>query len=341
MRTTIRMVAEHAGVSRGTVDRVLNKRGNVKPEVEERVINSMQALNYQPNTAARALAFNRNIKKIGFLIPSKTGFFRDEVTRGIEKGREESEYLGLEILVQECDANTPNEYIKSIDEMFENGVCGLAISAQNTVSLVEKINELEESGIPVITVNSDIPESKRRCYVGENALKSGRIAAQIIYKYKKAGERILIVAGIPEFEAHVSRTRGFRDYMSEQRIGEECYELIYTYENYELTYNKVFEILTTHKDIHHIYMATNSVTACVEALKRAGMGQEIFMVTHDIPPETIGYLKEGIIDFTIDQDMYKQGYKPIKLLREHFLLGTPIEDTEGESIYHIISSECV
>ena len=55
MRVTIRQIAEESGVSRGTVDRVLNNRGKVRPEVEERVRKVAEELGYNPNLLGRAL----------------------------------------------------------------------------------------------------------------------------------------------------------------------------------------------------------------------------------------------------------------------------------------------
>ena len=56
MRTTIKMIAERAGVSIGTVDRVLHDRPYVKAEVRERVLRVMEELDYHPNRMASALA---------------------------------------------------------------------------------------------------------------------------------------------------------------------------------------------------------------------------------------------------------------------------------------------
>ena len=56
MRTTIKMIAERAGVSIGTVDRVLHDRPYVKVEVRERVLRVMEELGYHPNRMASALA---------------------------------------------------------------------------------------------------------------------------------------------------------------------------------------------------------------------------------------------------------------------------------------------
>lgn len=58
---TIKEIADRAGVSRGTVDRVLNNRGKVNPEKEERVRRIAQELGYKPNVAGKAWRRGRSI----------------------------------------------------------------------------------------------------------------------------------------------------------------------------------------------------------------------------------------------------------------------------------------
>ena len=66
--TTIETIAKRAGVSRGTVDRVLHERGRVKPETVERVHDAMAELNYQPNALGRAFYMARQNNRIGVLV---------------------------------------------------------------------------------------------------------------------------------------------------------------------------------------------------------------------------------------------------------------------------------
>ena len=56
MAATIKDIADIAKVSRGTVDRVLNNRGRVKPEVEVRVRQVAESLGYKPNGAAKTFS---------------------------------------------------------------------------------------------------------------------------------------------------------------------------------------------------------------------------------------------------------------------------------------------
>ena len=70
MRTTIKMIAERAGVSIGTVDRVLHDRPYVKVEVRERVLRVMEELDYHPNRMASALATSGTPRKLALVQPN-------------------------------------------------------------------------------------------------------------------------------------------------------------------------------------------------------------------------------------------------------------------------------
>lgn len=76
---TIKQIAELCGVSRGTVDRVLNGRGKVKPEKAALVREMAEKLNYRPNPAGKALSARRKQPVVGVLIASEGVHFFDEV----------------------------------------------------------------------------------------------------------------------------------------------------------------------------------------------------------------------------------------------------------------------
>ena len=66
---TIRDVAAEAGLSVGTVSRILNNRGYISPKAREKVENAMRKLKYQPNEIARSLS-QSNSSMVGIIIPT-------------------------------------------------------------------------------------------------------------------------------------------------------------------------------------------------------------------------------------------------------------------------------
>ena len=80
----IKDIAELAGVSRGTVDRVLNNRSGVSPQTAEKIKEIAKALDYRPNKAGLALAAQKKKIKIGVVLFSKNNPFFDEVSEGVQ-----------------------------------------------------------------------------------------------------------------------------------------------------------------------------------------------------------------------------------------------------------------
>lgn len=315
MRATIQMIAEQAGVSRGTVDRVINNRPNVKPEVRQRILKVMQEFNYTPNKAARALALNKNSRTTGIILPSWSGFFKSEISRGIMDATKELRDYGIEVLIVECKTEIPDECIAKISELEERGISGLCLCAKNHITLREKIEQLANKGIPTITYNSDIRDSKRLCFVGQDVVRSGRIAAEIMTKCIRKDSSILIVVGNMEFSAHRQRVDGFCRRMEERQFDLSRISIVESYNEYAITFEEVASALRGNRNLKGIYMANESVPGCVEAIQQAGMSQHIHVICHDISESTKQFLADGSVDFAIEQDIYWQGYRPLMLLR--------------------------
>ena len=179
--------------------------------------------------------------RLGVLLPNWTDYFRPEVLRGIAAAQDELREFNVEIILDECRTDVPGEAGERLDALIAKGVRGIALCAINDLSIESKASALVDQGIPIITFNSDLPNSKRVCFVGQNYNKSGRIAAELVSKCIPPQGRVLAMCGNLEFDGHRRRLTGFCERMHEKGFPSDRIEIIETYNDYHVTYRKVTE----------------------------------------------------------------------------------------------------
>ena len=287
MRTTIKMIAERAGVSIGTVDRVLHDRPYVKAEVRERVLRVMEELDYHPNRMASALATSGTPRKLALVQPEwEEGFVRDEMDAGTARFLEEYRDYNVSLDIRNYPSGDEAECLRLLNEAVENGAQAVALCASGTEEIRRALERLSERGIPVATFNSDVPGGRRICYVD-----------------------------------------GFLERLAERGIPEENGVIAATHRDYRKTAETVESALAAHPNLRMVYMANPSVPACAEVLRSRGLAEKVHILSHDCGPEIQELLKSGEVDFTIGQDLAYQPYQALSVLFEALMGQRPDRDT--------------
>ena len=319
-KPTIQTIADLAGVSRGTVDRVLNNRSYVKAEVRERVLQIARETGYQsPREVHLREQTGLQPLRLGVLLPN-WGFghqFLDEVRKGISDAQMELEDAQVEIGVRQCSTDLPEEAVTLLRELRDLRVDGISVCVFQDQSVEKELLALKESGIPCVTFNTDLPDSGRLLFVGEDIKKTGRLAAQMMSKSIRPGEQILIALGNRKFDGHRMRMLGFRERMRELGFPEEDIFVEETFNDYSTTLHVVSEAIRLHPDLRGIYMANLSVIACTEVVRAYGMSGKIHVICHDINDGIRHLLRTGLIDYTIPQDFVRQGREPLVWLTSY------------------------
>ena len=173
MAVTSQQIAELAGVSRGTVDRALHNRGRVNPEVADRIRKIAEELGYRPNSIGQALVRARQGLRLGAILQSAETPTMQDVAAGARQAAEELRVSGLEVDIREVQGRDTAKVLRQIDELMEWGAAGLAVASNNTPDLVRRIDRLHEQGVPVVTFNTDAPDSRRLCFVGMDSYRAG------------------------------------------------------------------------------------------------------------------------------------------------------------------------
>lgn len=320
MKVTSQMVADRCGVSRGTVDRVVNGRASVSPEVRARVQRAIDALGYRTPAQRRQQQPGRDGVTIGFVIPSWAAYYTRQTRRGIQAALRRIGDPRFRVEIRELQGRTNKEYCECIAALEHTGMAGLVLNAADTAAMELEIDRLAQANIPVVTSNSDVPGSRRICHIGQELVKSGRAAAGLLVPLLAGGD-VLVVCGNREFTAHRRRVEGFleRLYELEGEIGHA--HVIECIERYDLTYDGVLDALRRNPRLRGIYMANESVPGCMDALARAHVPQPVHVVCHDLTPPARAYLADGRVDFIIDQDFSGQARRAVEALYDLLVRG--------------------
>ena len=165
--TTIQDVAKHAGVGAATVSRVLSGNGYVKQETRERVMRSIETLNYTPNEMARNL-FHGKSGIIAVIIPELAHPFFSELVNAFEVSLCE---VGYQTMV--CNTFYEKNYeLRYLEMLRRQRVDGIIFGAHTSLAS-EKYQSLQR---PVIGLDRKLAESIP--YVAADHEEGGRLAAQ-------------------------------------------------------------------------------------------------------------------------------------------------------------------
>lgn len=317
---TIKEIAAMAGVSRGTVDRVLNHRGSVNPSTAEKIERIAKELDYRPNVAGLVLAAQKRRLKLGVILFSPENPFYIDVLAGVNDKAEELSGYNCSVLVKEISFGV-EEQLAAIDELVAEEVNGIALAPYNDERIRRRINELFDLGIPVVTMNTDIENSRRIAYVGSNYTKSGATAAGLMHLMTHGQIHIGIVTGSSNILCHTERIAGFTKTLKPYRDSIHITDIIEVHDDEIESYEKTAKLLTEHPEINALYFAAGGVYGGCRSVKALGRQKDMCIIAYDMVPTTRELMKKGTIAAVICQQPRHQGSKPLALLFTYLTTG--------------------
>lgn len=332
MGVTIKKIADVCGVSRGTVDRVLNGRGNVKKETEEKIITIAKELGYT-KVGTKKNSEKRKTINIGVVLAAEGNSFFDDILKGMHQAKKELADYGLTLTVKTMKGYDPMEQLALI-ESFENSISALIINPISDIKIEYKINSLAEKGIPVATVNTDIESSKRLFYVGSNYTKGGEIACGMLALITGGKANIGILSGSDRLMGHSRRIKGFKE-ICQQRY-KDFNVLAYGQTNddeiqaFEVTLN----MLREQPDINALYIAGAGVYGACRAVLSLGRENDLSIICFDRVPGTVEMMEKGLIKATICQQPFTQGNKCVHIMFNHL-----VSENRPEKVQFIVKNE--
>lgn len=331
MQSGVKEIAKRANVSIGTVDRVIHNRNGVSKTTKNKILAIMKDLDYQPNILARRLA-SKKVLRFASLIPAvstETAFW-DAPIKGIEMAEAEIKQFGIVIDKYFYDQNDKQSFVKQSKNILKTEVHGILVAPifiEESLAF-SKLCNLKK--IPQVFINSDIPNESRLSYIGPDLFQSGHLSAHMVNYLVSKGDKILIVNISKEIDSyhHLSRKEaGFRAYFKDHEKEVRIIKTDITPDTDYLSVSKQLTgVLSQHSDVKAIFVTNSRVFSVAQFLEKSNQ-ERIFLVGYDFLPQSIEYLKKGIIDFLICQKPQEQGYKGIMALYQNVVLNADIEET--------------
>jgi LacI family transcriptional regulator len=296
-RPTIRDLADTAGVSVATVDRVLNGRHPVRTETARRVSEAATALGYHAAGLIRQRLDLPQLR-LGFVLLKQRQAFYQAFEREIHAAVAAAPGVRASALVDFLPTQTPGDAVEALMAMARR-VQAVAMVAPDHPAVTAAVQELRDRDIPVFALLTDFAPGVSAGYVGVNNRKAGRTAGWMIAQAAPGPGRVAVVIGSHRFHGQELRESGLRSYLRESAPGFEVLETLINLETRQITHEATLSLLHRHPDLVGLYVAGGGMEGALTALREQGMAGRLAVVVPEITPESRAALAEGLITMAI------------------------------------------
>lgn len=328
-RIRIKDIAQMAGVSVGTVDRVLHSRSGVSESSRIKVEEILEKLNYQPNMYASALASNKKYR-FAYLLPSHNeGDYWKDVERGMQQAIARFSDFNVSLSDYYYDQYESGAFIESGMRILDAQPDGVILSPTVEEETERFVNLLREAGIPYVFIDSNISRLEPLSFYGQHAQRSGYFAARMLRLLAKGEPEIVIFRQINEgrlgSNQQLHREEGFYEYMKEHCPELKMWELnLYAKQPGEDA-SLLDDFFAAHSNVKCGITFNSKAYIIGEYMQRHGR-TDFHLMGYDLLRRNVACLKAGSIDFVITQQPTVQGYNSIECLCNHLILRKKVKD---------------
>lgn len=319
---TAEEIAKLAGVSRGTVDRALKNRTGINEETKSRILEIAKKYKYTPNIIAKALVYSGHTIKVAVILNSIGNSFFDEVKRGISAAECEFSSYGIEIDFIEFKGYNVKKLLDILNELPPD-TKNIILAPIDSKAVEEKINQLQNDGVNVITLSNDIETSHRLAYVGCDYFKSGEVAGRLIGLLSGGSATLCIVTGSIHHMGHRNRINGIESVVTKEYSDIIIAGVIENHDDDIMAYKEMKQFLSVNPSIDFVYITAGGVRGTIRAIKE--FSSKIKVCSFDDTVTTQQAIKNGDIIATICQQPYEQGYNAVKIVFDKVIVKKEIK----------------
>ncbi len=312
---TTKDLAEAAGVSLATVDRVLNDRPNVSQKTRDKVQAAIEQIGFVRNLAAVNLLRNKPYK-FRFILPKRGDLYLKELIQQVEHANKSLRSDMTFADVEQLDMGDPHlvaNYITSIDP---SDLDGLAIMAPESPPVRDAISRLNERGVHIVQFLSAQENLEQLDFVGVNNYAAGATAAKIVGKFSgsKSGS-IMVISETMLSSDSIERRHGFDAVINARFENLRPLPSLETYGEVSRAKRIIGNQLEHCDDIVGVYIMSSEARIPIEVMCEKLNLSDITVVVHERTPFSETALKNDQIDAIIAQNPGHAVRSALRILR--------------------------
>ena len=309
-KNTFEDIARIAGVGIATVDRVLNERGGVSEKTAEKVLQAARQLK-----SKRILPTSHHkMLRIEILLARPELPLIERINR--EFGRQ-AERIDKSVVIQRTTMKSDNP--KVVARAIRETTCNAVVIFTQAHPLIhDAIEQASQRGVAVITIFSDLPDSRRLAYAGTDHYSAGRTAGYFMARMVRERGPIVVLCYHFGFLGHKQRVNGFRDALALYAPKLEISDIIEGGDNSATSERLLVKCFRSHHNVAGLYNVGAPNDACGAALRRGQFKTKPIFVGYELTDHSRAMLLDGTMDLVIDQNPEHQAHFALDVVMHHF-----------------------
>jgi LacI family transcriptional regulator, galactose operon repressor len=293
----IREIAQQAGVSEATVDRVLHGRAGVRSSTVAEVHQAIADLDRQRSQLR--LTGRTFIVDLVMQSPAR---FSTAVRRALEQELPELRPAVVRSRFHLQEGSDPATVARTLAAVARGGSHGVLLKAPEDPAVVDAVGALADRRIPVVTLFTDIPLSRRIAYVGIDNRAAGATAAYLLTRWSPSGGTVLVTVSSSSFRGEDEREIGFRSAMRQMAPQRAVRDVTDTDGLDAALLEAVSAVLEDDPTIDAVYSVGGGNAATAQAFEHAGRRLSAF-IAHDLDGDNLALLRRQRISAVLHHDL--------------------------------------
>ena len=298
-RPTIRDLAQAAGVSVATVNRVIGGSGKVREATMAQVLEAARSIGfYAVGALEHRVSAARTRHRLGVIVQTPHRSFSTLLERSLEAAAAASTESEVRLRIVHLDDLSPESVAAQMLALAAESDA-LAVLAAEHPLVTDAIDRLATEGVPTVALVSPLAARSRVGYVGLDSWKVGRTSAWAFDHLCRTPGKLGILVGTHRYRCHDLNESGFRSYFREHASGFTLLEPLSTFESDAIAREQAEKLLRDHPDLRGLYVAGGGIGGVLTALRGSGRAGQMVTVGYDLMDNTKAGLLDGSLTLVI------------------------------------------